>query len=161
MGIFDFLKKIAGTTNEAPKPTNEKTSRGIIETAEKNGTPLPTDFEHLTKDGDLPFGWVYRNNGFTSKIGGEYTHFLNTWLEARNNSPKELYSALKSFVLYLDDAGELCKSKGECYELWFYEYLTSRDYIAKRKKELEELTANFDDYQKKYENKLSNLHYKE
>jgi len=69
------------------------------------------------------------------------------WLESRNKSPKEQYSALKSFVLYLEDAERLCKSKGECFEWWFYELIASKEYIDQRKNELNELTANFDELQ--------------
>ena len=72
-------------------------------------------------------------------MSGEYTYFLNMWLDSRSKSPKEQYSALKSFVLYLEDAEKLCKSKGECFEWWFYNVLTSTDYISKRKQELNDL----------------------
>lgn len=135
MGILDFLKKFATKSNADTKQTT-------------------IQHEHITEDGELPFGWIFRNKEFTDKISGEYSHFLNLWLESRSKSPKEQYSALKSFVLYLEDAEKLCKSKGECFELWFCEYLTTKDYISKRKSELEDLTANFDALQKDYENKL-------
>ena len=72
------------------------------------------------------------------------------WLESRTKSPIEQYSALKSFVLYLEDAEKLCVSKGECFGFWFYEILTSKDCVQKLKIELEELTANFDVLQANY-----------
>lgn len=156
MGLFDFLKKIAGTTDGASvqRPQN-KTKIVFTETInEKTSTlktsdnaVLPTDFKHLTKEGELPFGWVYRNREFTDKIQSEYSYFLNLWLDNRSKSPKEQYQALKTFVLYLEDVERLCKSKGECFEFWFYEILASKDYIAKRKAELEVLTANLDELQ--------------
>lgn len=109
------------------------------------------NLEHLTKEGELPFGWIYRNKEFTDKIQNEYSYFLNMWIDSRNKSPKEKYQALKSFVLYLEDVEKLCKSKGECFEFWFYEVLTSRDYVPKRKEELKDLVANMDSLQKEYE----------
>lgn len=140
MGLFDFLKKIVMQKNQQPQKT-EVNSFG-------------ERLDRLTKDGDLPWGWISHNKGFTDKINNEYSYFLHLWLESRNKSPKEQYSALKSFVLYLEDAEKLCKSKGECFEWWFYELIASKDYIAKRKNELEKLISNFDPLQKDYENKL-------
>ncbi len=110
----------------------------------------PTDFEYLTKEGELPFGWIYRNKDFVDQINAEYSHFLNMWLDSKHDTPKEQYAALKSFVLYLEDVEKLCKSKGECFEFWFCEILISPSYLAERKKELEELTANLEELQEKY-----------
>lgn len=133
MGFLNFLKNIV-KQNATTEPT----------------TSSSTDSEHLTKDGDLPLGWIYRNSGFTRRIDGEYSHFLNKWLESKTKSPLEQYSALKSFVLYLEDAERMCKSKGECFEWWFYHNLASKAYIEKRKTELDELTTNFDKIQSNY-----------
>lgn len=144
MGLFDFLKNI--------KKEYENTTRFdiVIKPGGKSSSKPAVDMEHLTAEGDLPFGWVYRNREFTGKIGGEYSHFLNMWLDARKKSPKELHSALKSFVVYLEDAERLCKSKGECFEFWFCHVLSSPDYIDKRKEELNKLTANLEQLQEKY-----------
>lgn len=95
--------------------------------------------EHLDENGELPFGWVYRNKDFVDKINNEFSCFLNMWLDSRSKSPKEQYAALKSFVLYLEDVEKLCKSKGECFEFWFNEILTSKNYIEQRKTDLEKL----------------------
>ena len=103
-----------------------------------------TDVEYLKKYNDLPFGWASHNGEFTQKIGSEHSYFFKMWLDARQKSPKELYPALKSFVLYLEDAENLCKSKGECFEFWYYEIIASKDYIQERKQELEYLTENLD-----------------
>lgn len=139
MGFFNFLKK--------NKRENVNTTRFDIHV--KTGT-IPTskpsdDLEHLTKEGELPFGWVWHNREFTEKIGGEYSYFLNLWLNARKKSPKELYSALKSFVLYLEDIEKLCKSKGECFEFWYYNILTAPDYLEKRKLELQRLSETLEE----------------
>ena len=95
--------------------------------------------EHLDENGELPWGWHSRNKDFIEKINNEYSFFLNNWLNSRNAEPKKQYEALKSFVLYLEDVEKLCKSKGECFEFWFYEILTSKDYLQKRKDELKKL----------------------
>ena len=103
----------------------------------KEAVPAPERLEN----GELPWGWVTRNKAFCDRINSEYSHFLNEWLQSIRKSPMERYSALKSFVLYLEDVEKLCKSKGECFEFWFREILTGKGYVDKRKKELEELTA--------------------
>ena len=150
MGFFDFIKKkIDDLLKEQPP---------IAKKAETNS--LGEQLDKLTAEGELPFGWVYHKRESTAKIQTEYSYFLNMWLETQNKSPKEQYAALKSFILYLEDAGKLCKNKGECYEFWFYNYLTTNDYIAKRKAELEALTANLDELQTNFvkrNKELSNL----
>ena len=93
--------------------------------------------EHLI-NGELPFGWTYRNKDFVEQIQNEYKYFMDCWLEAKIET-KEKYGALKSYIMYLEDVEKLCKTKGECFEYWFYEILASPDYIEKRKKELEAL----------------------
>ena len=120
----------------------KRSALGANQPAKKADTNTFGDsFDRLTENGELPFGWVYRNKEFIGRIQGEYSYFLNLWLDSRTQPPKEQYSALKSFVLYLEDAEKLCKSKGECFEFWFYEILASKDYVEKRKKELENLIA--------------------
>lgn len=99
--------------------------------------PIPERLEN----GELPWGWVTRNKEFCDRINGEYTQFLNAWLQARSKSQNEQYSALKSFVVYLEDVEKLCKSKGECFDFWFHEILTGKGYTEKRRKELEKLTV--------------------
>ena len=94
--------------------------------------------EHL-ENGELPFGWTYRNKVFIDKINDEYTYFLNNWLDSRRMSSKAQYEALKSFVLYLEDVEKLCKAKGECHVFWFNEILTSPGFLDKRRSELEVL----------------------
>lgn len=105
----------------------------------------PNDLTHLTSEGELPFGWHYHNKLFIEKINNEYTYFLNMWLDSKKQEPKKQYEALKSFILYIEDVEKLCKSKGECFEFWFNEILTSPGYLEKRKEELANLTSNFDE----------------
>lgn len=123
MGIFDFIKyKRKDECKKQPQLINT--------------TAKPEELEHLTAEGELPWGWHYRHKEFIEKIQKEYSCFLDIWLDSRSKSSKELYSALKSFVIYLEDLESLCISKGECYELWFYEILASKNYIEARKAEL-------------------------
>ena len=125
MGLFDFIKKKPVVPKQHAPATNSFGER----------------YDRLTPEGELPWGWVTKNKDFCDKIKGGFSYFLNMWLDARKKSPKEQYQALKAFVVYLEDVERRCKSEGECFEFWFREILTSKDYVEKRKKELEELTA--------------------
>lgn len=138
MGLFDFMKKKAPVPKQQPQVTKVETN--------SSGERL----DRLTPDGELPWGWVARNAEFCNKINGEFSYFLNTWVQSRDKAPAEHYAALKSFVVYLEDIEKLCKSKGECFDFWFREILTSKGYTEKRNKELEELTANLDKLQADY-----------
>lgn len=157
MGIFDFLKKKTTQKDMAAKSEPDilsgqgmidyissnlenPTQENVLKVLDRMAQP-DDDLEHLTKDGELPWGWHSHNKEFTEKIKTEYSHFLNAWLDSKSKSPEEQYSALKSFVLYLEDLEKLCKSKGECFEFWYNEILTSPDYLTKRKKELQNMTV--------------------
>lgn len=157
MGLFDFMKKIGGSSGQK----NQDKFKIVFTETILNGkrinlddVKLPTDLEHLTEDGELPFGWVSRNREFTEKINKEYSFFLNTYLESAKKSPRMKYSALKSLILYLEGVEKLCKSKGECYEFWFNEILAPRYYLQNLKEESNNLVTNMDSLQKEYELKL-------
>lgn len=136
MGLFDLLK-----------------SKKNIEILSKPDD----DLTHLTPEGDFPWGWHNQNKDFIEKINNEYSYFLNNWLNSRGDEPKKEYEALKSFIVYLEDIEKLCAKKGECFEFWFSEILTTPDYIEKRKEELNNLISNFDEIEKNYYKKKSEL----
>ncbi len=152
MGLFDFKRKKdvkeesgqsilsgSGLVNFIKSKLEKPSDKNVLKALKALSTPAD-DLEHLTEDGELPWGWHTHAKEFTDKIKNEYSYFLNIWIEARNKSPRELYAALKSFVMYLEDLERICKSKGECFEFWLHEILTGKGYVEKRKKELEELT---------------------
>lgn len=166
MGILETIKtiiknNIKNTKNKAQynitfyETINGETKKVEISDVEEEENL--TDVEYLKKYNELPFGWIYRNRGFIEKITGEFSYFLNMWIDARKKSPKELYPALKSFVTFIEDAESLCKSKGECFEFWFYVIIASKYYISERKQELNDLSANLEHLQKQYEEKTSLL----
>lgn len=132
MGLFNFTKKKAPVKKQKTKATMTKTNC------------FGERYDRLTPEGELPWGWVTQNKKFCDRITREFSYFLNAWSKSKNKTPMEQYSALKSFVVYIEDAEKLCKSKGECFEFWFREILTGKGYVKKRKKELEELKANID-----------------
>lgn len=102
-------------------------------------------------DGDLPWGWITAHKDFTDKTQAEWGFFLQRWIESRKAHPTEQYGALKSLLMYLEDAQKLCHQKGECFAYWFDGCIASQDYIDKRKSELADLEANMDTYLQEYE----------
>ena len=107
--------------------------------------------------GELPFGWIANHRDFTEKISSQHNYFLHLWLNSRQNSPKEQYSSLKSFVLFLNDCKKLCASQGECYIKWFNDCIADDTYIQERTKELELLSSNFSNLTKAYDTKAKSL----
>ena len=167
MGLFDFFKKgavkkenieselnpldINSIRNYYMKKNPKATERDFYNFMQEVAKPAD-DLEHLTKDGELPWGWNYRNKDFTDRINNEYSYFLNNWIASRDKSPREHYAALKSFVMYMNDVKALCQSKGECFAFWF-SITAPDDYIAERENELKELEANLDKLDAEYHKK--------
>ena len=104
----------------------------------KNKNYSGESLDRLTKDGELPFGWYKRNEEFTDKIESEHRIFVEEYVNSRNISPKERYSALKSLVQHTDDVRKLCASKGECFEYWSTALFGDKDF--------EELKNEFNDW---------------
>lgn len=161
MGILKLFKKEKSKNKPIGTPKCEDLTDITNILFKKCTISTPKDDNHNTLgepldkliDGDLPWGWVTHKKDFIEPIEKEYSYFLQSWLDARNASPKELYSALKSFVLYMKDVEKLCKSKGECYEFWFTEYLTGKDYLKNRQQELDQLSKTVQIQQAEYERK--------
>lgn len=159
MGIFKLFKKKSKTPKDLSKSENLEDITNTL--LENNMISVPKDDNHNTfgesldklVNGDLPWGWVAHKQDFTEPIAKKYKCLLNLWVDARNGSPQELYSALKDFVLYMEDIEKLCKSKGECYELWFNEYLTGKGYLKMRQQELDYLSKTVQIQQVEYEHK--------
>lgn len=138
MGLFDAFKK------KTPTATVPK---------DKYHNSFGEDMRYLTAEGDLPWGWITANADFTGRIGSEYSYFFNAWLESRNKSPRETYAALKSFVLYMNDAKKLCHDMGECFEYWLGVCFTD-DYLSTRTEELNHLEQNLPELEAAYEKKI-------
>lgn len=100
--------------------------------------------DHLDEDGELPFGWVAHNSDFTGKMENEFLHFRNNWVSSQNDVKKE-YATLKSLIQYMKDVQALCDSKGECFSFWCSEYLIGKEFLEKRKTELQYIENNMDE----------------
>ena len=108
-----------------------------IEAKKEPPVPLPNTNSENGDDEDIfPWGWFYQNKDFTDRISAEYSYFLKKWVDSKQKDVRTQYSALKSFVIYLQDAEKLCKSKGDLFYTWFTEILTTPSYLDMRKEEL-------------------------
>lgn len=134
MGLFNFSKK---ASSNVPPLKSKMPNRS---------------FDKLV-DGDIPPEWYFHNRDFTEELNSKNRYFLNLWINSRNKSPKEQYSGLKSFVLFLNDGKKICRSKGKCHLKYFNDYIADDAYIQKRTKELETLISNFNDLEKTYNTK--------
>ncbi len=88
---------------------------------------------------DLPWGWIYQNRAFCEPIKNDYSILLDKWLAAKKETLREEYEALKALIIFLVDIERICKEKGECFVFWYYNILSTRDYLKWRKKDLKEL----------------------
>lgn len=144
--MIDFIK------SNLKNPTEKNVTKAMKEMAKPD-----VDQEHLTEEGQLPWGWHIINKDFTEKIKGEYTYFFNKWRESEKLSPSEKCIALEDFVTYMKDVREVCCKKNECFARWFEMVIAKDDYIEKRTKELEYLKANLKQLQQEYESKTKGL----
>lgn len=145
MGIFNAFKKRKNINRcQTCQPTSTVRSGDFI-------TNNLSDSQKTVDD--LPWGWISQNQDFIGKIEKEYSYFLHAWIDSTKKSPRELYSALKSFVFYMEEVKKICASKDKYFEFWFNNILTSAGYLETRKKELDDLTVNVNQLQKNYEHK--------
>lgn len=115
----------------------------------KNKNYSGESLDRLTKDGKLPFGWYQKNKEFTDKIESEHRIFVEEYVNSRNKSPKERYSALKSLVQHTDDVRKLCASKGECFAYWSTALFGDKDF-EELKNELKYLKDHYVELEEKY-----------
>lgn len=115
----------------------------------KHTNSIRPNLDRLDPNGDLPWGWIYANKEFTEKIEGESRYFLEAFLNAKKEGALKQYAALKSYILYLDDAKKLCDSKGECFQKWYSDIIASPNYYKKLIDDLKDLETNMDALLKK------------
>ena len=118
MGLLDFLKK----------PTNSSGER----------------LDRLTPEGELPWGWHYANREFTERLEQDYMLLSDSLSAAKRQGVLQKYAALKSLVVFMEDAGKLCRSKGECFEKWSLIIVSNPVVLEENKTELRYMAANMD-----------------
>lgn len=113
------------------------------------------DLEHLTKDGELPFGWFSSHpdvekwdNGLAPLIN-RYNNLLKS-----DGFVDEKIESIKTVITYLEEYKKYCYSKNECYIFYYakqYEHChnswkTDFALISNYQEWLKELEDNYDSY---------------
>ena len=102
------------------------------------------DLDHLTPEGELPWGWYYANKDFAEKLENEYRHFSNAMIDSRKDGVLAEYAAIKSMVVFMEDAKALCASKGECFVKWSSIAVACPETLESYKERLKSLDENMD-----------------
>lgn len=99
------------------------------------------NLNHLTPEGKLPFGWMTYNQDIVNRIDSEIETFRDAINSAKD--PTKKYTALKSYLLYLDDGKKHYSNINECAGKYFDEYICnshmSESYLKQFKKLEKEL----------------------
>lgn len=106
---------------------------------------MDEDLNHLTPEGELPWGWFAANKKFTQRVESEYHRFSDEYAESKKQSPLSEYAALKSLVLYMEDVKRICASKGECFVEWASVLVANPVVLDSCKERLQYLEENMDD----------------
>ena len=93
--------------------------------------------DRLDANGNLPFGWVVHNQKYVDMIEKDMQPFRQAILDARTDI--EMYGALKSFVLFLQDGLRHYHQIDVCVGKYFDEYICKSAEAIKRKNEFEKL----------------------
>ena len=110
------------------------------------------DQDHLTPEGDFPWGWRTAHEKETKRYEAKYKKMWSAWYESRYSSPNTQLEALEAFVSYMVRTKKLFEKKGECFNYWREDLFTD-DYLKKLSKELDDLKANIEKLNAEYEAK--------
>lgn len=103
------------------------------------------DQDHLTPEGELPFGWYTVHKDFTEKIESEYNAIADKYFDSRNKGVLNEFSALKAYVAYMKDIKKLCYAKGECYVFWSSICVARPDTMQFMEEKLQNMESNLDE----------------
>lgn len=93
--------------------------------------------DRLTPEGELPFGWMAHNKELVKRMDDEWFVFRSAISDAKD--PVGKYSALKSYLLFLEDGKKHYYEINECAGKYFEEYYCTAPYTATVKKQFKEL----------------------
>lgn len=133
---LDVNSVIGYIREENPDATEQDVVNVISRLAEPD-----EDQEHLTPEGDLPWGWHSVHEKEIKRYTAQYKKYWSEWFDRRSASPREHMVALEAFVNYMNRAKKLLAKKGECFNYWRDELFTD-DYLERRSKELTKLKAD-------------------
>ena len=145
---FDINSLISWYKRKKPDATEEDIVNFIKKLAEPE-----KDQDHLTPEGDLPWGWHRVHEKDIKPIEQEYKKYWQAWFDSRSKSPLEHLRALEIFVNSMVDIKILCEKKGECFNYW-RTALFSDDYLQRLSKELDDYRLNINELESAFQAKL-------
>ena len=95
------------------------------------------DLNHLTPEGELPFGWMAYNKEIVKQMDDEWFSFRCAVDDAKD--PVKKWAAMKSYLLYLEDGRKHYTQLNECAGKYFEEYYCDNPFTDKIRKQFPEL----------------------
>lgn len=168
MGLFDFFKKKAPQPQQAEtedfNPLDMNSVIGYIKAQKPSASEQEVadiisklaepeeDQDHLTTDGDLPWGWISVHKKEIQKYETQYNKAWSEWFNKRSASPREHMIALESFVECMAKLKKQLEKRGECYNYW-RDTLFTDDFLDRWSKELDSIKENIEILQQEFEEK--------
>ncbi len=103
----------------------------------KNKNSIGERLDRLTPEGELPFGWTAYNQAVVKKMDDDWLLFRLRIDNAKE--PLEKRTAMKSFLLFLEDGKKHYYGINECAGKYFEYYICNTPYTATVKNRLKEL----------------------
>ena len=144
---FDMNSIISWYKRQNPNATEKDILNFVTKLAEP-----AKDQDHLTPEGDLPWGWHTVHKNDITPIESEYKKNWQTWFDSRLKSPNEQLLTLQLFVECMIKIKKLCEEKNECFVYW-RDALFTDDFLQRMSNELIELRTNIDELQVAFETK--------
>lgn len=153
--VFSFSGLVEFVKDNLDNPTKENVTKAVLEIVKPD-----KDQKHLTKDGELPWGWLSKNTPICKPYEDKMVQLAVDLKGIRD--PEERIAQLEKLVASYYDFKRFCYSKDECFikyfsDMWEHCYNSKHDvfeYITPYLKELTELKANKATLNKEYERKM-------
>ena len=87
------------------------------------------DLDHLTPEGELPFGWMVHNQEIIKQMDDEWFSFRCAVSDAKD--PVKKWAAMKSYLLYLEDGKKHYTAVNECVGKYFEQYYCDNPFTEK------------------------------
>lgn len=95
----------------------------------KHTNSVGEDLNHLTPEGELPFGWMAHNKEIVKQMDDEWFSFRCAVEDAKD--PVKKWAAMKSYLLYLEDGRKHYTSMNECVGKYFEQYYCDNPFTEK------------------------------
>lgn len=106
--------------------------------------------DRLTPEGELPVGWLLAYEDFIKEAQTEVMYFYKEYNDNKYGEPKKKYAALKSLLLYFEDAKKIYAKKGECFLYWFENWWAKEEEVKRLTEELHYLEEHIDELEAEY-----------